>query len=138
MRSRLTIGLASLGLVLGLAPLSHAPIEIRKVIANPSPVVIEIPKLQLELSDLPLSWQKLAMCESGGRPNAVSGTRKQFQGLFQIEYPRTWVAHGGPKELPPKAASVMEQFYVALHIYVDRGSKPWPYCGKFLKEDYGK
>lgn len=137
MKSRLTIGLVALGLVLGLAPLSHAPIEIRSVMANPKPIIVEVPR-SLELSDLPLSWQKLAMCESGGRPNAVSGTRKQFQGLFQIEYPRTWVAHGGPKELPPKAASVMEQFYVALHIYVDRGSKPWPYCGKFLKEDYGK
>jgi hypothetical protein len=138
MRSRLTIGLVALGLVFGLAPLSQAPIEIRNVIANPEPVIIEIPKPKLELSDLPLSWQKLAMCESSGRIDAVSGTRKQFQGLFQIEYPRTWVAHGGPKDLPPKAASVMEQFYVALHIYVDRGSKPWPYCGKFLKEDYGK
>ena len=138
MRSRLTIGLVSLGLVFGLAPLSHAPIEIRNVIANPEPVVIEIPKPKLELSDLPIAWQKLAMCESSGRVNAVSGTRKQFQGLFQIEYPRTWVAHGGSMTVPPKAASVMDQFYVALHIYVDRGSKPWPYCGKFLKEDYGK
>ena len=138
MKSRLTIGLVSLGLVLGLAPLSHAPIEIRTVIANPEPIIVEIPKPKLELSDLPLAWQKLAMCESSGRPNAVSGTRKQFQGLFQIEYPRTWVAHGGSKAVPPKAASVMDQFYVALHIYVDRGSKPWPYCGKFLKEDYGK
>jgi hypothetical protein len=137
MRSRLTIGLASLGLVFGLAPLSHAPIEIRSVMENPQPVIVEVPR-SLELSDLPLSWQKLAMCESSGRINAVSGTRKQFQGLFQIEYPRTWVAHGGSMTVPPKAASVMEQFYVALHIYVDRGSKPWPYCGKFLKEDYGK
>ncbi len=138
MRSRLTIGLVSLGLVFGLAPLSHAPIEIRTVVANPEPVLVEIPKYELVLSDLPLAWQKLAMCESSGRPNAVSGTRKQFQGLFQIEYPRTWVAHGGPKDLPPKAASVKEQFHVALRIYVDRFSKPWPYCGKFLKEEYGR
>lgn len=138
MKSRFTIGLVSLGLVFGLAPLSHAPIEIRTVMADPEPVVIEIPKPKLELSDLPVAWQKLALCESSGRLNAVSGTRKQFQGLFQIEYPRTWVAHGGPKDLPPKAASVMDQFYVALHIYADRGSKPWPYCGKFLKEYYGK
>lgn len=137
MRSRLTIGLVALGLVFGLAPLSQAPIEIRSVMESPEPVVIEVPR-SLELSDLPLSWQKLAMCESSGRIDAVSGTRNQFQGLFQIEYPRTWVAHDGPKDLPPSAASVMQQFWVALHIYVDRGSKPWPYCGKFLKEDYGK
>lgn len=137
MRSQLTIGLVSMGLVFGLAPFNQAPIEIRSVVEIPQSAFVEVPQL-LELSDLPLSWQKLAMCESSGRANVVSGTRKQFQGLFQIEYPRTWVAHGGNKNLPPKAASVMEQFYVALHIYIDRGSNPWPYCGKFLKEDYGR
>jgi len=35
-------------------------------------------------------------------------------------------------------SSGREQFHVALHIYADRGSKPWPYCGKFLKAEYGK
>lgn len=137
MKSRLTIGLVSLGLVLGLAPLSHAPIEVRTVIPNPQPVMIEVPR-SLELSDLPLAWQKLALCESSGRLNAVSGTRKQFQGAFQIEYPRTWVAHGGSKTVPPKAAPLVEQFNVALHIYIDRGYKPWPYCGRFLKQYYGR
>lgn len=137
MKSQFTIGLISLGLVFGLTPLSRADIEIRTVTANPEPVIIEVPR-SIELADLPIAWQKLAMCESGGRPNAVSGTRKQFQGLFQIEYPRTWVAHGGPISVPPKAASVKDQFHVALRIYVDRFSKPWPYCGKFLKEEYGR
>lgn len=134
-KSRLTIGVVALGLVLVLAPKSPLPVEVRSVVAEP--VIIEVPR-SFELTDLPIAWQKLAMCESSGRVNAVSGTRKQFQGLFQIEYPRTWVAHGGDKNTPPKAASVQQQFEVALRIYIDRFSKPWPYCGKFLKEHYGR
>jgi len=134
MHHRFIIGLVALGLAISLTP--NAPIHFEVKPKEVVPKVVEIPDLSLD--QLPLSWQKLAMCESSGRVNAVSGKRKQFQGLFQIEYPRTWVAHGGDSDKAPKDSTILEQFYVALHIYVDRGSKPWPYCGKFLKEDYGK
>jgi hypothetical protein len=136
MYHKLIIAIASLGAGLMLAPGDLTP-----SIAEPIVITerIEIPvAYEMGLKDLPLAWQNLAKCESSGRIDAVSGTRKQFQGLFQIEYPRTWAAHGGPKDLPPKAASVKQQFEVALRIYVDRSSKPWPYCGKFLKEVYGR
>ena len=135
MHHRFIIGLVALGLAISLTPnapirvaITPAPIEV--------PIVVEVPDIQL--TDLPKAWQKLAMCESGGRHNAVSGTQHQFQGYFQIEYPRTWKAHGGDSGTQPKNATLKEQFDVALHIYVDRGYKPWPYCGKFLKEYYGK
>lgn len=134
MHHRFIIGLVALGLAISLTP--NAPIHVEIKPKQVSAKVVEIP--DLELDQLPLSWQKLAMCESSGRLNAVSGKRKQFQGAFQIEYPRTWIAHGGNSGKQPKDSTLLEQFYVALHIYVDRGSKPWPYCGKFLKEDYGK
>ena len=134
MHHRFIIGLVALGLAISLTP--NAPLHVEIKSKQVTPKVVEIPDLSLD--QLPLSWQKLAMCESSGRVNAVSGKRKQFQGLFQIEYPRTWVAHGGNSDKAPKDSTILEQFYVALHIYVDRGSKPWPYCGKFLKEDYGK
>jgi hypothetical protein len=134
MHHRFIIGLVALGLAISLTP--SAPIHVEIKPKQVIPKVVEIPDLSLD--QLPESWQKLAMCESSGRLNAVSGKRKQFQGAFQIEYPRTWVAHGGNKNKPPKDSTLLEQFWVALHIYVDRGSKPWPYCGKFLKADYGK
>lgn len=90
-----------------------------------------------QVSDLPPAWRELAMCESSGNPTATAGSRGQYQGLFQIEYPRTWKAHGGVTE-PATAASVAEQYQVALHIYEDRGYKPWPHCGKALLEAYGR
>ncbi len=134
---RLIILIAAFGAGLWLAP-GDLPRELpeppREIVIREE---IHIP-LDIQLTDLPEAWQKLAKCESNGRLNAVSGTRKQFQGAFQIEYPRTWVAHGGHSGTPPKRATLREQFHVALHIYADRGAKPWPYCGKFLKEEYGR
>jgi hypothetical protein len=135
MHHRFLIGVVALGLAIMLTP--TAPITV-KIEREPDRVPISIQVADIQLTDLPLAWQKLAKCESNGRLNAVSGTRKQFQGAFQIEFPRTWVAHGGKSGTPTKDATLREQFHVALHIYADRGWKPWPYCGKFLKEEYGR
>jgi hypothetical protein len=133
MLHRFMLGAVAMGLALTLTPREPVVVVIPPVV-KPDPVFVS----DIELTDLPLAWQKLAKCESNGRLNAVSGTRKQFQGAFQIEFPRTWVAHGGSSGTPTKDATLREQFAVALHIYVDRGYKPWPYCGKFLKEEYGR
>jgi len=133
MIARLLIGVIAFGAGLMLAPKGF---PVKEVIITEK---IEVPVVyEMTLEDLPLAWQKLAKCESSGRLDAVSGTRKQFQGAFQIEYPRTWVAHGGHSGTPPKKATLKEQFHVALHIYADRGAKPWPYCGKHLKAEYGR
>jgi len=133
MTTRLLIGVIAFGAGFILAPKELPTKEVIVAERIEVPVVYE-----MTLTDLPLAWQELAKCESNGRLNAVSGTKKQFQGAFQIEYPRTWVAHGGASDTPPKKATLKEQFHVALHIYADRGAKPWPYCGKFLKEEYGR
>ena len=119
-----------------LPPKVEAEVKIEETVIEDIPVILHFE--DMDFDHLPPAWQKLAMCESSGRSNAVAGQKKQFQGYFQIEYPRTWVAHGGDKKTPPKKATLMEQFHVALHISADRGSKPWPYCGKYLKEEYGK
>lgn len=136
---RLIIGGVLMGAVLLSPPLKNIPPKDQKessIVVHDIPVVLHFE--DMEFDHLPPAWQKLAMCESSGRSNAVAGNQKQFQGYFQIEYPRTWVAHGGASGVPPKKATLMEQFHVALHIYADRGSKPWPYCGKFLKAEYGR
>lgn len=136
---RLIIGGILMGAVLLSPPLKSVP---PKAETKSSTIVQDIPVVlhfeDMDFDHLPPAWQKLAMCESSGRSNAVAGSKKQFQGYFQIEYPRTWVAHGGDSGTPPKKATLLEQFHVALHIYADRGSKPWPYCGKYLKAEYGR
>ncbi|MEU1191496.1 ubiquitin-like domain-containing protein [Streptomyces sp. NPDC005859] len=75
-----------------------------------------------------LDWQSLAVCESGGRPNAVdpSGT---YGGLYQFDT-RTWQSLGGSGR--PQDAPAAEQTLRAKKLYVRRGASPWPHCGTRL------
>ncbi|MFG2724249.1 ubiquitin-like domain-containing protein [Streptomyces canus] len=75
-----------------------------------------------------LNWQGLAVCESGGRPNAVdpSGT---YGGLYQFDT-RTWQGLGGSGR--PQDAPAAEQTFRAKKLYVRRGASPWPHCGARL------
>jgi hypothetical protein len=75
-----------------------------------------------------LDWQGLAVCESGGRPNAVdpSGT---YGGLYQFDT-HTWHSLGGSGR--PQDAPAAEQTLRATKLYVRRGSSPWPHCGTRL------
>ncbi len=75
-----------------------------------------------------LNWAALAKCESGGRPNAVSGTGK-YHGLYQFSV-ATWQAVGGTG-LPSQAAPD-EQTYRAQLLYQRSGAGQWPHCGKYL------
>ncbi|WP_328748067.1 ubiquitin-like domain-containing protein [Streptomyces sp. NBC_00285] len=75
-----------------------------------------------------LDWQGLAVCESGGRPDALdpSGT---YGGLYQFDT-RTWQGLGGSGR--PQDAPAAEQTFRAKKLYVRRGSSPWPHCGARL------
>ncbi|MEU6089161.1 ubiquitin-like domain-containing protein [Streptomyces sp. NPDC047085] len=75
-----------------------------------------------------LNWHALAVCESGGRPDAVdpSGT---YGGLYQFDT-HTWHSLGGTGR--PQDASAAEQTYRAKKLYVRRGTTPWPHCGARL------
>ncbi len=75
-----------------------------------------------------LDWAALARCESGGRPNAVSGTGK-YHGLYQFSV-ATWQAVGGTGL--PSQASADEQTYRAQLLYNKSGAGQWPHCGKNL------
>ncbi|MFE1197622.1 ubiquitin-like domain-containing protein [Streptomyces olivaceoviridis] len=76
-----------------------------------------------------LNWRALAVCESGGRPDAVdpSGT---YGGLYQFDT-RTWQSLGGKGR--PQDASAEEQTYRAKKLYIRRGASPWPHCGVRLR-----
>jgi uncharacterized protein YabE (DUF348 family) len=75
-----------------------------------------------------LNWAALAACESGGRPNAVSGTGK-YHGLYQFSV-GTWNAVGGSGV--PSAASPEEQTMRAQLLYERSGAGQWPHCGPRL------
>lgn len=75
-----------------------------------------------------LNWAALAACESGGRPNAVSGTGK-YHGLYQFGV-GTWQAVGGTGL--PSQASPDEQTYRAQLLYQRSGAGQWPHCGSRL------
>jgi uncharacterized protein YabE (DUF348 family) len=75
-----------------------------------------------------LNWAALAACESGGRPNAVSGSGK-YRGMYQFSQ-GTWNAVGGSGD--PAAASADEQTYRAQLLYQRSGAGQWPHCGPRL------
>lgn len=71
--------------------------------------------------------QKIALCESGGNPAAVSSSGL-YRGKYQFD-PQTWKAYGGSGD-DPAAASEAEQDAVAARLYAARGTAPWPICGR--------
>ena len=78
------------------------------------------------VSNLPRALKRIAECESGGDPRAVSpdGT---YRGKYQFTR-STWKAYGG-RTRDPINASEAHQDRVALKLYRARGTDPWPSCG---------
>ena len=74
-------------------------------------------------------WRALADCESSNRPRVVSPNGLYF-GLYQFDL-STWRGVGG-RGLPTKA-SRREQLKRARILFADRGTQPWPTCGKHLR-----
>ena len=69
---------------------------------------------------------KIAQCESGGDPTAVSADG-QYRGKYQFTR-STWAQMGGGGD--PAAAPEAEQDKRAAALYAAQGSAPWPVCGK--------
>lgn len=69
--------------------------------------------------------ERIARCESGGNPRAVS-PGGHYRGKYQFDY-GTWRSVGGTGD--PAAASEGEQDYRAARLYQARGPQPWPICG---------
>jgi soluble lytic murein transglycosylase-like protein len=68
---------------------------------------------------------RIAACESGGNPRAVSASG-QYRGKYQFD-PGTWRGVGGSGD--PAAASEAEQDLRAAILYARSGPAPWPVCG---------
>ena len=78
------------------------------------------------LPNLPEALVRIAECESGGDPEAVSPSGR-YRGKYQF-LRSTWKVWGGRGD-DPAEASEAHQDRVALRLYRARGAAPWPSCG---------
>jgi peptidoglycan hydrolase-like protein with peptidoglycan-binding domain len=69
---------------------------------------------------------RIAQCESGGNPAAISPDG-HYRGKYQFTR-ATWRALGGTGD--PAKASEATQDRIALALYEQRGTQPWPVCGR--------
>ena len=69
---------------------------------------------------------RIAECESGGDPTAVSADRRYF-GKYQFSR-ATWRRMGGRGN--PARAPEAEQDQRAAMLYEQEGTRPWPVCGR--------
>jgi peptidoglycan hydrolase-like protein with peptidoglycan-binding domain len=69
---------------------------------------------------------KIAQCESGGDPTAVSADGR-YRGKYQFTR-ATWEAMGGSGD--PAAAPAAEQDKRAAALLAAQGTAPWPVCGR--------
>jgi peptidoglycan hydrolase-like protein with peptidoglycan-binding domain len=76
--------------------------------------------------NVPAILERIAQCESGGDPTAVSKNGRYF-GKYQFSK-STWKAQGGQGDSPAEAPEA-EQDRVALKLYKAQGTAPWPSCG---------
>jgi peptidoglycan hydrolase-like protein with peptidoglycan-binding domain len=75
-------------------------------------------------SKLPPVLKRIAQCESGGNPHAVSPSGR-YRGKYQFDR-ATWRRWGGTGD--PAAAPESVQDRIALKLYRARGTAPWPSC----------
>jgi peptidoglycan hydrolase-like protein with peptidoglycan-binding domain len=77
-------------------------------------------------SDATSALARIAQCESGGDPTAVSADG-HYRGKYQFTR-ATWRAMGGTGD--PAAAPEAEQDQRAGALYAQQGAAPWPVCGR--------
>ena len=75
---------------------------------------------------MPLVLRRIAKCESGGDPTAVSPDGR-YRGKYQFTR-STWKAMGGTGD--PAAAPEWLQDRIALKLYRLRGTAPWGSCSR--------
>jgi hypothetical protein len=74
--------------------------------------------------NVPPVLQRIAECESGGNPRAVSADGR-YRGKYQFDLD-TWAAIGGSGDPAEAPESVQDR--LAVKLYRQRGTAPWPSC----------
>jgi Transglycosylase-like domain/Putative peptidoglycan binding domain len=75
-------------------------------------------------SDATATLERIAQCESGGNPTAVSADG-HYRGKYQFDQ-ATWERIGGTGD--PAQAPEAEQDRIAAKLLAQRGTAPWPVC----------
>jgi soluble lytic murein transglycosylase-like protein len=93
--------------------------------SSPAPTTAPSGSAPAVSGDLAGRLDRIAQCESGGNPRAISpgGT---YRGKYQF-HPDTWASLGGQGD--PAAAPESEQDRLAAILLRQSGSSPWPVCG---------
>ena len=73
---------------------------------------------------VPAVLQRIAQCESGGNPRAVSADGR-YRGKYQFDIP-TWEGLGGTGDPAEAPESVQDR--LAIKLYRQRGTAPWGNC----------
>jgi peptidoglycan hydrolase-like protein with peptidoglycan-binding domain len=82
-------------------------------------------------ADVAAVMAKIAQCESGGDPSAVSPSG-QYRGKYQFSQ-ATWESLGGTGD-PAKADENVQDMYAAA-LYNARGLAPWPACSAQVQSE---
>lgn len=75
-------------------------------------------------TQVPPVLQRIAQCESGGNPRAISPDGK-YHGKYQFDQ-ATWERWGGTGDPAQAPESVQDR--IAVKLYQARGTAPWPNC----------
>ena len=75
-------------------------------------------------TSVPPILEKIARCESGGNPRAISPSGR-YRGKYQFDR-ATWQRWGGTGDPARAAESVQDR--IAVKLYRSRGTAPWPNC----------
>lgn len=75
-------------------------------------------------------WARLRACESGSHGLYRANTGNGYYGAYQFDA-RTWRSVGGVGL--PHQANPAEQDLRARILWLDRGWRPWPVCGRHLR-----
>jgi peptidoglycan hydrolase-like protein with peptidoglycan-binding domain len=81
--------------------------------------------------DVAAVMAKIAQCESGGDPTAVSPSG-QYRGKYQFSQ-ATWESVGGTGD-PAEADESVQDLYAAA-LYNQRGLAPWPACSEQVQAE---
>jgi hypothetical protein len=73
---------------------------------------------------VPAVLQRIAQCESGGNPRAVSADGR-YRGKYQFDI-ATWESLGGTGDPAEAPESVQDR--LAVKLYRQRGTAPWGNC----------
>ena len=98
--------------------------------------VDQLPIMPIPAGPAPEQWAALRECESGG-DYTITNRSGKYRGAYQFDR-STWNSVAGRHDPPlvgvdPAAASPADQDAMAMALYIERGARPWPHCGRHLR-----